>query len=274
MPLSVSLVVLKNKCIPEFTSSEEYKRIKDDLIFHKIQDDDGLVILFKCNRTIDAGICSTINESDYLFIDVDDEDEINIVGDWYEVPDYISVTNQMSILIKCNSTDDMDKNMDYYDTSVFKKLQDNEVQNLSDLLIKYGDWEEIPDSSDCEGLEKQKIERFEKVYNDTGYDNIGDFTHKWSLFELGFDTSESDDEIFVVTFEPTLRNIIKWKDVIEDELQEISDEEDENDYAWSVFNTANHELIESVGKSWINYPSIYCDKYVGHPDFEDGWEEC
>jgi hypothetical protein len=44
--------------------------------------------------------------------------------------------------------------MDYYDTSVFKKLQDNEVQNLSDLLIKYGDWEEIPDSSDCEVLGK------------------------------------------------------------------------------------------------------------------------
>jgi len=282
MSLSVTLIAVKNEVVSSFIKSNEYKSIKENLIFREIKNDDGLFMMFNANQSIDVSICSTLNEKDYLLIDVDDSNGFYIQGGWVDIPEYIQVSNRMMILIKCKSKEEFIRFNNQYDTDEFDKLPENEVQNISDLIIDYGDYEDIPDSSDCEGLEKQKIERLEKVVNHFEDDDV--FREKWTIFKFKsdcekFDTSKSKkDDTFVVQFDLTLRNVLKWKDWIEGELEEWS--ECGKEYvAWSVFDTENYELIEEFSEEnqyeteeLFNYPSIYCENYVGHPSFPENWE--
>ena len=85
MPIVTDAVAISKKAVNEFIESDDYRRCKNaDLIFAEfLSDDGGKLFLFEPNRIIQV---KGIDEEEFIWVSIDDEDNLGITGQWQESP--------------------------------------------------------------------------------------------------------------------------------------------------------------------------------------------
>ncbi|MGY8927471.1 MAG: hypothetical protein ACKVJC_09285, partial [Flavobacteriales bacterium] len=80
------------------------------------------------------------------------------------------------------------------------------------------------------------------------FEDLMKSSHEINFFKnTGFDCSNSTNSTFIGVFEPDLKQLIKYKSIIEDITEDLK-ELGEKVFACSTFDTYNYELIETLAK--------------------------
>jgi len=98
MPITTDAVAVSKKAVKKFIESDGYRKCKnDDLIFSEfLSDDGGKLFLFEPNRFIQV---DGIDEEEFIWVSIDDEDNLGVMGQWQEFPFNFNVSTQMSIIV-------------------------------------------------------------------------------------------------------------------------------------------------------------------------------
>ena len=88
-------------------------------------------------------------------------------------------------------------------------------------------------------------------------------SHEINLFKnTGFDCSNSTNSTFIGVFEPDLKQLIKYKSIIEDITEDLK-ELGEKVFACSTFDTYNYELIKNLSEKETDKVLFGYDHYPG-----------
>ncbi|HIG52192.1 TPA: hypothetical protein EYQ19_02150, partial [Candidatus Pacearchaeota archaeon] len=240
MPITTDAVAISKKAVNEFIESDDYRRCKNaDLIFAEfLSDDGGKLFLFEPNRIIQV---KGIDEEEFIWVSIDDEDNLGVMGQWQESPFNFDISTQMSIIVDDKSeVENLIQSFDYsiLEDKAFSKI----CKDFIDSSLEFDDW------YDETSFKKTEI-ILEKYNLDGGdFEDLAKSSHEKNfLKDTGFDSSNSTNSTFIGVFEPDLKALMKYKSIIEDitgDLKEFGDEV----FACSTFDTYNYELIETLAE--------------------------
>ena len=133
MPITTDAVAISKKAVNEFIETDEYRKCKNaDLIFAEfLSDDGGKLFLFEPNRVFQVNE-NEIDEEEFIWVSIDDENNLGITGQWQESPFDFDIWTQMSIIVDDKSkvenliesfdySEDVDEDDDTYDEYKFFK---------------------------------------------------------------------------------------------------------------------------------------------------------
>jgi len=240
MPIVTDAVAISKKAVNEFIESDDYRRCKNaDLIFAEfLSDDGGKLFLFEPNRIIQV---KGIDEEEFIWVSIDDEDNLGVMGQWQESPFNFDISTQMSIIVDDKSeVENLIQSFDYsiLEDKAFSKI----CKDFIDSSLEFDDW------YDETSFKKTEI-ILEKYNLDGGdFEDLAKSSHEKNfLKDTGFDSSNSTNSTFIGVFEPDLKALMKYKSIIEDitgDLKEFGDEV----FACSTFDTYNYELIKTLAE--------------------------
>jgi hypothetical protein len=240
MPITTDAVAISKKAVNKFIESDEYRKCKnDDLIFAEFLNVDGSkLFLFEPNRFFQV---NGIDEEEFLWVSVDDEDNLGITGQWQESPFNFDISTQMSIIVDDKSeVENLIQSFDYsiLEDKAFSKI----CKDFIDSSLEFDDW------YDETSFKKTEI-ILEKYNLDGGdFEDLAKSSHEKNfLKDTGFDSSNSTNNTFIGVFEPDLKALMKYKSIIEDITEDLK-ELGEKVFAYSTFDTYNYELIETLAE--------------------------
>ncbi len=267
MPVSISVICIRNKVANNFLLSNLYLELEKDIYMQR-NENGNLYLAMSLSR---AGFFETVSEmdsSDYLYLTVDDEDDLGINGSFIPSKEVDLVVN-MSIVAKNVEEEKIRNYHEYYNHDFLKNLEKHDLKKLKELIFENGQIKDMIDDDD--------IKNVEAICPDYNWDEQ---VQKWAFFELGCDTSLSTESVFILKFQPSLKNLIKWEGIIDDELNEWQSEYEGNkdNFAYSLYETENYDLLETLeeqlelegDEGLRNYPSIIFFGLNGNP--QSGWE--
>ena len=127
MPITTDAVAISKKAVNKFVKSDEYRKCKKaDLIFAEFLSDDGCkLFLLEPNRVFQVNE-NEIDEEEFIWVSIDDEDNLSVIGQWQESPFDFDIWTQMSIIVDDKSkvenliesfdySEDVDEDDDTYD---------------------------------------------------------------------------------------------------------------------------------------------------------------
>ncbi len=242
MPIVTDAVAISKKAVNEFIESDEYRKCKNaDLIFAEfLSDDGGKLFLFEPNRVFQVNE-NEIDEEEFIWVSIDDEDNLGVMGQWQESPFNFDISTQMSIIVDDKSeVENLIQSFDYsiLEDKAFSKI----CKDFIDSSLEFDDW------YDETSFKKTEI-ILEKYNLDGGdFEDLAKSSHEKNfLKDTGFDSSNSTNSTFIGVFEPDLKALMKYKSIIEDitgDLKEFGDEV----FACSTFDTYNYELIKTLAE--------------------------
>ena len=245
MPITTDAVAISKKAVNEFIESDEYRKCKNaDLIFAEfLSDDGGKLFLFEPNRVFQVNE-NEIDEEEFIWVSIDDEDNLGVMGQWQESPFDFDIGTQMSIIVDDKSkVENLIESFDYsiLEDKAFSKI----CKDFMDSSLEFDDWYD-------EKINQQALDRILKKYN--VYNLWGDIledlmksSHEMNFFkDTGFDCSNSTNSTFIGVFEPDLKALMKYKSIIEDIIEDLPS--GEKVCAYSTFDTHNYELIETLAE--------------------------
>lgn len=282
MPITIDAVAIKSNAVGRFVSSEEYKKMVDhNAIFDEIESEDGSrFYMFLPCRGFDMP--SEFDPEDFLWVFVDDEDDMGIEGNWSDFPFEFDIACQMSFVVDNPSESVMKFMKNTYDYSI---LDDKRFLELEKLFMEMDDdvWDE--DVWNWDGDLVNEIHEILKKYNKgqllDGRFSLPDFRHlKEFLKDGNMDTSYSTETIFVAMFTPNLKQLVKHMDFVQDVIFDIQHLENSGAIA---FYKHNYELFEKITDEdsddpiveleldgFLVGPSIIGNGFIGSP--QCGWE--
>ena len=240
MPITTDAVAVSKKAVNKFIESDEYRKCKNaDLIFAEfLSDDGGKLFLFEPNRFMQVG---GLDEEEFTWVSIDDEDNLEVMGRWQEFPFNFDVSTQMSIIVDDKSkVENLIQSFDYsiLEDKAFSKI----CKDFIDSSLEFDDW--------YDETSFKKTETILEKYNLDGddFEDLMKSSHEINFFKnTGFDCSNSTNSTFIGVFEPDLKQLIKYKSIIEDitgDLKELG----EKVFACSTFDTYNYELIKTLAE--------------------------
>lgn len=240
MPIVTDAVAISKKAVNEFIESDDYRRCKNaDLIFAEfLSDDGGKLFLFEPNRIIQV---KGIDEEEFIWVSIDDEDNLGVMGQWQESPFNFDISTQMSIIVDDKSeVENLIQSFDYsiLEDKAFSKI----CKDFIDSSLEFDDW------YDETSFKKTEI-ILEKYNLDGGdFEDLAKSSHEKNfLKDTGFDSSNSTNSTFIGVFEPDLKALMKYKSIIKDITRDLKEFGDEV-FACSTFDTYNYELIETLAE--------------------------
>jgi len=240
MPITTDAVAVSKKAVKKFIESDGYRKCKnDDLIFSEfLSDDGGKLFLFEPNRFIQV---DGIDEEEFIWVSIDDEDNLGVMGQWQEFPFNFNVSTQMSIIVDDKSkVENLIQSFNYsiIEDKAFSKI----CKDFMDSSLEFDDW--------FDETSFKKTEKILEKYNLDGddFEDLLKSSHEINLFKnTGFDCSNSTNSTFIGVFEPDLKQLIKYKSIIEDITEDLK-ELGEKVFACSTFDTYNYELIKNLSE--------------------------
>jgi hypothetical protein len=240
MPITTDAVAVSKKAVNKFIESDEYRKCKNaDLIFAEfLSDDGGKLFLFEPNRFMQVG---GLDEEEFTWVSIDDEDNLEVMGRWQEFPFNFDVSTQMSIIVDDKSkVQNLIQSFDYsiIEDKAFSKI----CKDFIDSSLEFDDW--------FDETSFKKTETILEKYNLDGddFEDLMKSSHEINFFKnTGFDCSNSTNSTFIGVFEPDLKQLIKYKSIIEDITEDLK-ELGEKVFACSTFDTYNYELIETLAE--------------------------
>jgi len=240
MPITTDAVAVSKKAVKKFIESDGYRKCKnDDLIFSEfLSDDGGKLFLFEPNRFIQV---DGIDEEEFIWVSIDDEDNLGVMGQWQEFPFNFNVSTQMSIIVDDKSkVENLIQSFNYsiIEDKAFSKI----CKDFMDSSLEFDDY--------FDETSFKKTEKILEKYNLDGddFEDLLKSSHEINLFKnTGFDCSNSTNSTFIGVFEPDLKQLIKYKSIIEDITEDLK-ELGEKVFACSTFDTYNYELIKNLSE--------------------------
>ena len=239
-------VAISKKAVNEFIETDEYRKCKNaDLIFAEfLSDDGGKLFLFEPNRVFQVNE-NEIDEEEFIWVSIDDEDNLGVMGQWQESPFNFDISTQMSIIVDDKSK--VEYLIESFDYSILEDKAFSKIcKDFMDSSLEFDDWYD-------ETINQQALDRILEKHKDpeTWNGTLEDLmksSHEINFFkDTGFDCSNSTNSTFIGVFEPDLKALMKYKSIIEDitgDLKEFGDEV----FACSTFETYNYELIETLAE--------------------------
>ena len=163
------------------------------------------------------------------------------MGQWQEFPFNFNVSTQMSIIVDDKSkVENLIQSFNYsiIEDKAFSKI----CKDFMDSSLEFDDW--------FDETSFKKTEKILEKYNLDGddFEDLLKSSHEINLFKnTGFDCSNSTNSTFIGVFEPDLKQLIKYKSIIEDITEDLK-ELGEKVFACSTFDTYNYELIKNLSE--------------------------
>ena len=246
MPITTDAVAVSKKAVNKFIESDEYRKCKNaDLIFAEfLSDDGGKLFLFEPNRVFQVNE-NEIDEEEFIWVSIDDEDNLGVMGQWQESPFDFDISTQMSIIVDDKSK--VEYLIESFDYSILEDKAFSKIcKDFMDSSLEFDDWYD-------ETINQQALDRILEKHKDpeTWNGTLEDLmksSHEINFFkDTGFDCSNSTNSTFIGVFEPDLKALMKYKSIIEDIIEELNELGDEV-FAYSTFETYNYELIETLAE--------------------------
>ena len=97
--ITTDAVAISKKAVNEFIESDEYRKCKNaDLIFAEfLSDDGGKLFLFEPNGVFQVNE-NEIDEEEFIWVSIDDENNLGVMGQWQESPFDFDISTLMSII--------------------------------------------------------------------------------------------------------------------------------------------------------------------------------
>ncbi len=269
MPISVSVICIRNTKAEDFLQSSQFLDLKEN-IFLQRNESDGLYLAMSLSRGGYGDAISEMDENDYLYLNVDDEDDCLIEGSFIPSEE-VNMIMKMSIVAKNMKRKKVKDYRHWYNYDFLKELEKNDIEKLNRLKNII---EKEMKGEDIWGIE----DAVRDICPDYDYNSFCE--KKLAYFELGLSTTvASKNSVFILECSPSLQNFVKWKGVIEDDLSEWQNEyeDNEDDFAYSLYTTYNFELLDSLkedlglGEPLRNYPSLLFFGWRGNA--QEGWSE-
>ena len=246
MPITTDAVAISKKAVNEFIETDEYRKCKNaDLIFAEfLSDDGGKLFLFEPNGVFQVNE-NEIDEEEFIWVSIDDEDNLGVMGQWQESPFNFDISTQMSIIVDDKSK--VEYLIESFDYSILEDKAFSKIcKDFMDSSLEFDDWYD-------ETINQQALDRILEKHKDpeTWNGTLEDLmksSHEINFFkDTGFDCSNSTNNTFIGVFEPDLKALMKYKSVIEDITEDLK-ELGEKVFACSTFDTYNYELIETLAE--------------------------
>ena len=101
-----------------------------------LSDDGGKLFLFEPNRFIQV---DGIDEEEFIWVSIDDEDNLGVMGQWQEFPFNFNVSTQMSIIVDDKSkVENLIQSFNYsiIEDKAFSKI----CKDFMDSSLEFDDW--------------------------------------------------------------------------------------------------------------------------------------
>ena len=244
MPITTDAVAVSKKAVNKFIETDEYRKCENaNLIFAEFLNVDGSkLFLFEPNRVFQVNE-NEIDEEEFIWVSIDDEDNLAVMGQWQEFPFNFNVSTQMSIIVDDKSkVEYLIKSFDYsiIEDKAFSKI----CKDFMDSSLEFDDW--YDETINQKALDRILKKHNQEIWNGT-LEDLMKSSHEINFFkDTGFDCSNSTNSTFIGVFEPDLKQLIKYKSIIEDIIEDLP--LGEKVLAYSTFDTYNYELIETLAK--------------------------
>ena len=244
MPITTDAVAVSKKAVNKFIETDEYRKCENaNLIFAEFLNVDGSkLFLFEPNRVFQVNQ-NEIDEEEFIWVSIDDEDNLAVMGQWQEFPFNFNVSTQMSIIVDDKSkVEYLIKSFDYsiIEDKAFSKI----CKDFMDSSLEFDDW--YDETINQKALDRILKKHNQEIWNGT-LEDLMKSSHEINFFkDTGFDCSNSTNSTFIGVFEPDLKQLIKYKSIIEDIIEDLP--LGEKVLAYSTFDTYNYELIETLAE--------------------------
>jgi ribosomal protein L7/L12 len=244
MPITTDAVAVSKKAVNKFIETDEYRKCENaDLIFAEFLNVDGSkLFLFEPNRVFQVNE-NEIDEEEFIWVSIDDEDNLAVMGQWQEFPFNFNISTQMSIIVDDKSkVEYLIKSFDYsiIEDKAFSKI----CKDFMDSSLEFDDW--YDETINQKALDRILKKHNQEIWNGT-LEDLMKSSHEINFFkDTGFDCSNSTNSTFIGVFEPDLKQLIKYKSIIEDIIEDLP--LGEKVLAYSTFDTYNYELIETLAE--------------------------
>ena len=244
MPITTDAVAVSKKAVNKFIETDEYRKCENaNLIFAEFKNVDGSkLFLFEPNRVFQVNE-NEIDEEEFIWVSIDDEDNLAVMGQWQEFPFNFNVSTQMSIIVDDKSkVEYLIKSFDYsiIEDKAFSKI----CKDFMDSSLEFDDW--YDETINQKALDRILKKHNQEIWNGT-LEDLMKSSHEINFFkDTGFDCSNSTNSTFIGVFEPDLKQLIKYKSIIEDIIEDLP--LGEKVLAYSTFDTYNYELIETLAE--------------------------
>ena len=218
MPIVTDAVAISKKAVNEFIESDDYRRCKNaDLIFAEfLSDDGGKLFLFEPNRVFQVNE-NEIDEEEFIWVSIDDEDNLGVMGQWQESPFDFDISTQMSIIVDDKSK--VEYLIESFDYSILEDKAFSKIcKDFIDSSLEFDDW--------YDETSFKKTEIILEKYNLDGddFEDLVKSSHEKNfLKDTGFDSSNSTNSTFIGVFEPDLKALMKYKSIIEDITEDLKE---------------------------------------------------
>ena len=244
MPITTDAVAVSKKAVNKFIETDGYRKCENaNLIFAEFLNVDGSkLFLFEPNRVFQVNE-NEIDEEEFIWVSIDDEDNLAVMGQWQEFPFNFNVSTQMSIIVDDKSkVEYLIKSFDYsiIEDKAFSKI----CKDFMDSSLEFDDW--YDETTNQKALDRILKKHNQEIWNGT-LEDLMKSSHEINFFkDTGFDCSNSTNSTFIGVFEPDLKQLIKYKSIIEDIIEDLP--LGEKVLAYSTFDTYNYELIETLAE--------------------------
>ena len=244
MPITTDAVAVSKKAVNKFIETDGYRKCENaNLIFAEFLNVDGSkLFLFEPNRVFQVNE-NEIDEEEFIWVSIDDEDNLAVMGQWQEFPFNFNVSTQMSIIVDDKSkVEYLIKSFDYsiIEDKAFSKI----CKDFMDSSLEFDDW--YDETINQKALDRILKKHNQEIWNGT-LEDLMKSSHEINFFkDTGFDCSNSTNSTFIGVFEPDLKQLIKYKSIIEDIIEDLP--LGEKVLAYSTFDTYNYELIETLAE--------------------------
>jgi len=267
-------LLLTKKSIPEASVAS----LQNDHLFKQLELPDKLGFAYLYNEGIDLD-AYLFEESDYLYMELNDTNEINFSGNWLEGLDseYCSINGSMTFII--SELEDQDH---YYDLKdLYGGLWYKHNQEVVDLFMSYGsefvrNFLENTDEDNPENIQIDSIWKLiRELADESGedYDTvIQTLVISHTFNQLGIRINADEEKLSLVcSLDGMLpvKTFLLCKDILDDEMSELQ-EGDTFQFAYSLW-TGSHNLglFEDLGLDngdYISYPTLKTGEYKADPE--------
>ena len=244
MPITTDAVAVSKKAVNKFIETDEYRKCENaNLIFAEFLNVDGSkLFLFEPNRVFQVNE-NEIDEEEFIWVSIDDEDNLAVMGQWQEFPFNFNVSTQMSIIVDDKSK--VEYLIESFDYSILEDKAFSKIcKDFMDSSLEFDDW--YDETINQKALDRILKKHNQEIWNGT-LEDLMKSSHEINFFkDTGFDCSNSTNSTFIGVFEPDLKQLIKYKSIIEDIIEDLP--LGEKVLAYSTFDTYNYELIETLAE--------------------------
>ena len=176
MPITTDAVAVSKKAVNKFIETDEYRKCKNaDLIFGEFLNVDGSkLFLFEPNRVFQVNE-NEIDEEEFIWVSIDDEDNLAVMGQWQEFPFNFDISTQMSIIVDDkNKVRDLIQSFDY--SIIEDKAFSKTCKDFIGSSLEFDDW--------YDETSFQKTEIILEKYNLSGddFEDLAKSLHEKNLF--------------------------------------------------------------------------------------------